>query len=356
MQICRKDNSTDYSVQLAKWPHNRAAAFTITIDHTWGYMEPWEAWLRRVIADSALPIDVDFTPEYLYSPLQISCATDTLRPLGITFFGHGYLHVNTDAMSYDTALHNFRRCREEMLKYGFKPVVYAYPGGYGHNPSTRKACADAGFLCGRMFSPLESPYIAPDSATTPSDWFRLPTLAMFSRVWHTSDPLLPKDAPIVHSTAELAPFLDTAVQRKAWLILTYHAINRPNASTYEPREFLSDVAAIKARDAWLGSLHDMTLYLRERTASKLSVEAVRTTSGNVAELHIALDDALDDTFYNVPLTVLVRVPEAWRGKSYELLHNGRSVSMASAEPYQEHAGCVMLQLLPTSKPYTLRLR
>jgi peptidoglycan/xylan/chitin deacetylase (PgdA/CDA1 family) len=346
-------------VVLTKWQGNHTAAFTITSDHAWGYMEPWEVWFRRVIADSALPVDVDFTSSFIYSPLQTTCLTDTLLPIGCGVFAHGHLHVNTDTMTYNEALQNFRLCAEKLRALGIAPRVYAYPGGYGHNPTTRQAARDAGYLAARMFSPLESPYIAPDSALQPEDWYRLPTLAMFSRAAHDTDPLLKNATNLIHNTRELIPFLDGALARRAWLMATYHAINRPWNNTYETDDFLRDVAAAHARDLWMVSYNTATLYLYERSRARLETTHNRDSAGRLQSIVLRVEDGLADDVFAVPLTLLITLPESWNGKQIRALQGTTNLPVIIAKGTMQSSvrtrrTQVMLNILPNSIPVTVQ--
>jgi hypothetical protein len=360
-------NSDTAHITLTKWQGNHTAAFTITSDHAWGYMEPWEKWFRNVIADSALPVDVDFTSSYIYSPLQTKCLTDTLLPIGCGVFAHGHFHTNTDAMSYDEALQNFQRCATELRALGIAPLVYAYPGGYGYNPTTRNAVRDAGYLAARMFSPLESPYIAPDTALQPSDWYKLPTLTMFSRNAHDTDPLLKHGTNLVHNTRELIPFLDGALSRRAWLITTYHAINRPTGNMYEPEDFLTDIAAAHARDLWIVSFNHATLYLYERSRARLEIMQNYGSDGHVRSVVVHVEDGLADDIFSVPLTLLLTLPASWNGKQVRALQGTTVVQIDSSRgkvhsrpttPHTQHRSNlrkILLNILPNNVPLTVHI-
>ncbi len=313
-----------FSISLAKWQNGCSSAVSMTFDHAWGYADAGEMWLRRVIADSVLPADFDYTSSYIYEQRQQRCAADTLQRLGISFFAHGHLHVNTDAMSYGEALANFRQCQDSMRSLGMKPLLYAYPGGYGYNPTTRKAAKDAGFLAARMFSPLESPYILAEGSSI-TDWYRLPTLTMFSRKFHAHSSLLQNTTTITHDTQELKPFLGENVRRGSWLILTYHALGRDDEeNSYETNDFLTDIAAVRAHDCWFARMRDVTLYIRERQVAVLIVESKHNADGRLEQVLVGLDDGLPDDVYDIPLTVIFTPPSSWLGKKLRAFPKGKS--------------------------------
>ncbi len=339
------------SISIAKWQSDRPSAVSMTFDHAWGYADVGEMWLRRVIADSVLPADFDYTSSYIYEVRQQRCAADTLQRLGISFFAHGHLHVNTDAMSYVEALANFRQCQDSMRSLGMKPLLYAYPGGYGYNPSTRKAAEDAGFLAARMFAPLESPYILAEGGAT-IDWYRLPTLTMFSRAFQAHSPLLQKGTTITHDTEELKPFLSENVRRGSWLILTYHAIGRNDEeNSYEMHDFLTDITAVRAHDCWFARMRDVTLYTREREVAKMTLECRRDTNGRLEQVLVRLEDGLPDDVYDVPLTVVVTPLLAWQGKKLRAFPQDNPNAAQTLVPCR--AASWRFTVLPNGKTYIL---
>ena len=70
----------------------------------------------------------------------------------------------------------------------------------------------------------------------------------------------------VNDTEELIPFLDETLAKNAWLITTYHAIGHTDSTYgfYTMDNFISDLEEIKARDFWVASMNDVTLYIYER--------------------------------------------------------------------------------------------
>jgi hypothetical protein len=311
------------TVRLTKWFAEAPAALSFTYDHGWGGDHAWEHDVERLLADSALPMDFDWTPHYL-SENAMRYAQDSLKQRGIAFFGHGFYHVNTDALSEDSARWNFAECRRTMLERGIKPVSYAYPGGYGYDAKTRRACKDAGFLSGRLFTLAFGSWIVADDATEPTDWYALPSVPMFSEEHQASNPLLRNNdrASAIHNTAELTPLLDGTLLHKAWLILTYHPINETPDATYRLSGFRNDVAAAKARPFWIASMNTVTLYLRERAAVRLETAFVRSSEGAITEIHVRADDDLPDDVYDAPLTIALTVPLSWREKRILAEQNG----------------------------------
>ena len=303
------ETSDSSPVRLAKWKGGHRAAISVTYDNG-DFVSAVQAPVQDAIV--ALGVRVDFE---LVTGSISDAKLERMRWLEahqLGFFGHGARHVNHDRLSPEEARRSARSCFETMQSLGLKPVAFAYPTGHASRPSTRDAVREAGFLSARTFraSSRREPYIVADGLTEPEDWFTLPTLVIMGR---QSDP----NDNAINDTEELRPYLDEALARGAWIITTYHSINKPGAYGYYPLDsFVSDLRAITARDLWAGSINDVTLYVRER--ARASLEHAWRRKRGVPVLHLRLEDGLPDDRFDQPLTVLVRAPRAWRGRAVEL--------------------------------------
>jgi hypothetical protein len=329
-------------VRLAKWKDGHRAAVSVTYDNGDLLSDG-----QRAVQDAILAagVRVDFE---LVTGVISDAKLERMRWLeahGLGFFGHGARHVNHDRLSPEEARRSARSCYETMQALGLKPVAFAYPTGHASRRSTRDAVREAGFLSARIFraSSRRDPYIVPGDEREPDDWYTLPTLVMMGR---DSDP---RDNAI-NDTEELRAYLDGAIARGAWLITTYHGINKPGAYGFYPLDgFVSDLHAITARDLWAGSLNDVTLYVRERASARLE-HAWRREHG-LPMLRLTLEDGLPDDRFDQPLTVLVRAPRAWRGRGVELRDPDGVVVGGS-----EAAGRapIALSIRPDGRTYTAR--
>jgi peptidoglycan/xylan/chitin deacetylase (PgdA/CDA1 family) len=88
-----------------------------------------------------------------------------------------------------------------------------------------------------------------------------------------------------------------------WAILVYHYFRAPYE---EPLEKLGFYAANKAR-LWAGTFGDVARYAQQRETATLTVK--ESTSSRIV---LSLTDRMDDRFYDIPLTVKIRLPAAWR--------------------------------------------
>lgn len=343
--------SDTMTVSFAKWHKNYTSAVSMTFDHTWSRMVPWENVVPKIVADSALPIDYDYTSEHYWSVYQKRNAVDTLHKiLGIAFFAHGHRHINNDELSYEDAKANFVECKDSMKAIGLNPLIYAYPSGYGYKASTQQAAKDAGFLAARMFDPLESPYILPNNETVP-DWYRLPTLMMFRKEFQDAYDFLRVNKTIINNTSQLLPHLKQNTDLRSWLILTYHMIGpTDHENTYEVRDLLSDIAAIRAEKPWLVRMQDAVVYLREKEAVNVTLEHIRDSQGTLQSVILSLDDALPDNVYSLPLTLILTTPLQWKGKKLRIFAENDAVQKQLLEREKQ---VLMLTIIPDKKRYVI---
>jgi hypothetical protein len=327
-------------VRLAKWKDGHRAAISVTYDNGDLVSDG-----QRAVQDAILALGVRVDFELVTDDIS-DAKLERMRWLeahGLGFFGHGARHVNHDKLSPEEARRSARSCFDTMQALGLKPVAFAYPTGHASRRSTRDAVREAGFLSARIFraSSRSDPYIVPGDVREPDDWYALPTLVMMGR---DSDP---RDHA-VNDTEELRPFLDETLARGAWLITTYHGIDKPRAyGAYTLDGFTSDLRAITARDLWAGSVNDVTLYVRERAGARLE-HAWRREHG-LPLLRLTLEDGLPDGRFDQPLTVLVRPPRAWRGRLVELRDpDGVVVARSEASGHRP----LLLAIRPDGRTYT----
>src|SRR5262245_15168052 len=308
---CGKPRRSDNAdVRIAKWTDDHRAAVSVTYDES-DLMSPGQRRVHHAFLALGLPVDFELVTGWVTGPEEDRIRWLTAR--GFHFFGHGTRHVNHDALDPDEVRQSITGCYQAMKQLGLKPVAFAYPGGHGELPRTRAAVRDAGFLSARMFRPAarRDPYIVPDDVREPLDWYALPSLVMMGHAFDSRH-------HAVDDTAELIPYLDGAVKRTAWLILTYHSIDKPKGYGFYPLAGVqSDVEAIKARDIWVASINDATLYVRERAAARVSFRWIER-AGTRSALEVSVADGLPPDVYDLPLTLVVRPPASWRGHRAEV--------------------------------------
>ncbi len=350
---------------IAKWFDDHAAAISITYDGvsrapnridklvldeglvldyeivTQRYLDQVPDWVEHDLTE----LVPDVVPGDLYRPMTDAAIEHSLSLTahGFGFFGHGHWHVDHDALTYAQAYDSFRLCFEVMEDLGLEPVAYAYPRGAGGEAETQQALADAGFLAGRLSFPAmgQTPYIVPDAATTPENWFFLPGLTMESIRFRECE-------WCINDTSELVPVLDQALARTAWIIPVYHNIGSAGWGFYEWEDFEGDVRAIAARDFWVAPMNDVVLYLRERERAEAALQVIER-DGVTRRIAFVLADGLDNDRFDQPLTLRFRRPADWFGAPLEVTQNGRLVARIAA-----FAETAAISLPPNEEPYLVQ--
>ena len=279
-------------VRVTKWYGGHRAAVTLTYDSAYG---TWynHSSIADLAAREGLPINHELVTSFYEQPLYYPLLQNIRRELVARdrhLYGHGHLHVDHDALSYEDALASFRRCYQLMEHWGLRPRAYAYPHSAGLAQSTQRAVRDAGFICARGSSlGLDEIYICPDDTVEPENWYYLPAVSVAGEFDN-----------YIHNHAELVPVLEEGLERTAWVIVMYHAIGMPLGWGYYPtRNFRQDVAWMGDQDFWGANMDDAAAYIRERNNLRVTLESV-TASGDIL---LSFEDGLDDEIYDQPLTI-----------------------------------------------------
>jgi len=327
-------------VTVAKWPDNRAGAISITYDG-WA-MGDAERAARQILKDRGLRISYEMvTATYDKHPEMGSFLLKKLVPAGFGYFGHGHTHIKYDAVPYEEALKSFTTCYQEMKRMGLNPIAYAYPYGAGRKERTQRALKNSGFLSGRLHDANDStfPYITPDEQLVPPKWFGLPCLVM-------QDIHAKGDSRACNKHTELLPYLKYAQERKAWLILTYHAVGEPESYGFYPlEEFRKDADSISKANLYEGTMNEITAYMYERNQAKL---AFTKLSENRFEL--VLSDHLVNSRFHVPLTLIIQWPDQMLGKWFRFSKNGKLLMNGWCDNTPSQ-----VTVMPDEKPFQLEL-
>ena len=203
-------------------------------------------------------------------------------------------------------------------------------------------------LCPGSGHPVKSGacYNVAGDMKVPTNWFALCALPMQSLDFKAGG--MPSCHSCINNNGDLLPILDGALERTAWLILTYHNIGRPHGyGWYDWGEFQKDVRSIAARDFWVATMNEITLYTREREAATLRVE----TFGDpvIERIGVTLScGGLDPAVFDQPLTVLFRQPTHWTGVQLILSQDGRPLGRFTFDGED-----ISLSLRPSGRPYML---
>lgn len=90
---------------------------------------------------------------------------------------------------------------------------------------------------------------------------------------------------------------------RGWVILFAHGVSASKESFQKTFEFLKE----NRENLWIGLFTDVAKYGQERDTATLKVE-----SPGPEKITFLLTDEMDDSYFNFPLTVKVRIPNEWK--------------------------------------------
>lgn len=304
-------------VEVAKWYHDHQATVVITFDAAWGQKgEYFDSKLQEAvdeILDRNLHMDFEFVSQWFDKPgfdELLAWMRDDLIPSGIHFFGHGHKHINHDAVGFDSAYVSFKTCYDLMKSWGLNPKVYGYPESRGLEYDTQLACKLAGFIAARGATfDRDKFFICPDDKTEPENWYYLPCI-----------PMAYEEKEIyVHNHDELEPTLASALEKNAWIIIMYHNIGLPDVGWgwYPTEEFIKDIDYIAANDFWPTNFDNVVMYVQERNNFEYQKICLEESNEKI-KYEVVFNDNLDDTLYNHPLTINIKINPDLNAKKIEI--------------------------------------
>lgn len=163
----------------------------------------------------------------------------------------------------------------------------AYPGGKNTKMNDRNLTAKI-YRVGRGASASANPANRTDYMSTN---------AMSS--WHFGE------SP--HGWANVRNILDRQLYRglfyRGWAVIFAHGVSA-NPPLFEATfQFIKE----NRENLWIGLYADVAKYGQERDTATLKVE-----SSSDSAIKFLLTDEMDDSYFNFPLTVKVRIPDTWR--------------------------------------------
>lgn len=203
-----------------------------------------------------------------------------------------------------------------------KCVTVAYPNCNIGDVSTIQKYYIAGRTCSGQIIP-----------SNPTDFYRLSSIICGSQG--------------VNTASEMNNRLNSAKSSGGWAVFLLHGID--NDGGYSPlsssvlSSHLSHVNTNKA-DFWVGTFGDVVKYIRERNALAISETVV-----NADSIRITPTDNLDNSVYNVPVTVRRQLPAGWQ--------NGRVRSGSAIVPSSivtdNGTAYIQFDVIPDNGIYTL---
>jgi peptidoglycan/xylan/chitin deacetylase (PgdA/CDA1 family) len=120
---------------------------------------------------------------------------------------------------------------------------------------------------------------------------------------------------------------------RAWAVLIYHSVNDKQVTDRPMFKFIAD----HKDEFWMAFFAEASAYGQERDTATLAV-----TDKSDAKITFTLTDKMDDARFDYPLTIKLRVPDAWKdaaadqaGKPAEakfVEHDGKKYVLVQAVP------------------------
>lgn len=332
-----------FELNVLKWYEGHRATVSLTYDAPWSSNLKVQETFNEVVKRN-LCMDFELVTGNFDRPESqnfINQMRNELMPMGIHFFGHGHLHIDHDAVSFDSAYCSFKKCYDLMSQWGLCPRAYAYPYNKGNKETTQLACKLAGFICARGVSFTDDKfYICPNETKEPNNWYFLPAI-----------PVAHEYQKYVQNHQKLVPLLNTAIDSSAWVIIMYHSIGIDIGWGYYPFEdFLQDLDLIAAGDFWCANFDMAAAYVQERNNFRFENYPEASEFGNW-KYYIIFRDNLDNEIYNQPLTLEFNFNTNLHIK--KMLINP---AVESKTEFQAKDNKIRLNIIPDEKRYLITIQ
>ncbi len=228
---------------------------------------------------------------------------------------------NSTIQTQDTELKNSQTTINTQIP-GQKCVTVAYPNCNIGDVATIQKYYIAGRTCsGQIIS------------NNPTDFYRLSSIICGSTG--------------VNTAAEMNTRVNSAKSSNGWAVFLLHGID--NDGGYSPlassvlSSHLSYVNTNKS-DYWVGTFGGVAKYIKERNALSLT-----ETTVNANEFQVTPTDNLDNTIYNVPVTIRRQLPAAWTTANVKV----GATEVPSTIVTVNNAKYVQFDVIPDNGVYTL---
>jgi Predicted xylanase/chitin deacetylase len=126
----------------------------------------------------------------------------------------------------------------------------------------------------------------------------------------------------INDLASFEKHLVPVVEVNGWLVLLLHGIDDDGGYSPVTAGFLRETVEyldINRRNAWVATFRDAVLYSRERDA--VSVKEIENTAAGIT---VEITDNLDNSIYNLPITIRRPLPLEWKGAT--VTQNGKPIT------------------------------
>jgi len=204
---------------------------------------------------------------------------------------------------------------------GNRVLVLAYPGGKDQDKLNDPKLAAKHFIGCRGGAGLINP-------ANRINYVRTNSIGML----HVDDP----KAPWADMQALFQKVVRRASSYRGWYCTHYHQV-KPEVREQEEKKLAFVHQRVQSNDLWLGLFREVVQYGQERDTAHLEVK-----SAAADKIVLSLADEMDDTRFDFPLTVKVRVAPSWKAVRAE--QGGRAVEARILD--HDGASYALVQVVP----------
>ena len=297
---------------VAMWPQDKLAAFSLTIDdnhvqdHAFWYemadQYGWH-WTWFVIANQVGWAQHDHWGHWQQALDQ-----------GHDIQTHTYSHL-CDALFYTYREYLQSQATINQNLDGAKVVTMAYPFGVNTNK--------AGSPC----APLDTARTANDRSEAAKHFLAVRdvygALSHPGKIDYLKVPSISAARNFFNANANWAYF-DSILNPSSGNFRTWYSVHYHGLYTDANKQAVRDVLAhvkSKEADVWVGTFTEVAQYAQEYASATLV-----NISATANSLQFTLKDQMNDSWFDQPLTVKVRLPDGWSGSAVNATQSGAAIA------------------------------
>jgi hypothetical protein len=310
----------EQTASICLWRNDALAAFSLTIDDNCAVNVPW--WKEMITKHGLRPTWFLVTEDVAGPHPEAGGTWELWRGLvaaGCDVQSHSVTHLRHLGATWPGIAHEYAASQQAIDSNmpGHRCLAIAYPGGKDmalNDP----AVAAKHYLAGRGV--VGTPNCA-------------------NRIWYlktNAASRLSFDGGKVPSIGLNTLFNPASQYWRGWYVTIYHFVKAESQAEYEA-DFAKLQKLQAANDLWMGLFREVAQYGQERDTATLQV-----VERSAARLRLSLSDSMDDSLFDVPLTLKIRLPDGWQMVSAKqgttspavrhLDHDGNRYALVEAVP------------------------
>lgn len=253
----------------------------------------------------------------------------TYASQGHEFASHTVTHPRLAALDEVNMLYELEKSREDILKQLGPEYTFSAEGPYG--TENERVMEYALKIYPALRNRMPEPFLEElnrSSRKNPGSFTK--EYVQWQRGATTKTPL-----PMMKSWIDT-----TAVNDNVWLVLVIHGVDGIGweALTSESLEEYFQYMKTKDKDLWIATFADATKYMRER------MNAIVKTTESKNKIVVTLSHSLDNTIYNLPLTLKTYIPSSWKNVQVKQGNENKNIR----PEYDSKGNYVLYRALPNT--------